>query len=215
MKKFFKAILQIFFWILNTIFVLAVLIVIAIALINMHVLSSTDDFIYPSSEEILEAQAEETYDAIVVLGTSVYGRDPSPMLVERLEQGISLYNDGLAPIIIMSGHTEEYYDEVGVMEEYAVSRNVPAENIIQDTHGYSTYDSMLRLSDVYNVDRVIIVSQEFHIPRAVYLARALDIDASAVSADTENTEVSANVLFREILARVKDFAYAHLQPAID
>ena len=148
-------------------------------------------------------------DCIVVLGAGVRNGKPTSMLRDRLLTGISLYENGAAPKIIMSGdHGTADYDEVNVMKSFAVERGVPDEDIFMDHAGFSTYESMYRGRDIFLVKDVIIVSQGFHLPRAVYIARKLGLDAVGYEAKeitpfSKETHISWHL--REALARVKSF----------
>ena len=138
---------------------------------------------------------------------------PAAWLQDRLNVGISLYQAGAAPKLLMSGdHGRVEYDEVNTMKLWAMNRGIPAEDVFMDHAGFSTYESMYRARDVFQAQRIIIVTQEFHLSRAVYVARALGLDAygAASSERVYGTEKADNS--REFLARVKDFFTAILKP---
>lgn len=159
------------------------------------------------------AQLEEI-DCILVLGCGVRPTgEPSLMLRDRLDMGLKLYELGAAPKLLMSGdHGSQEYDEVNVMKDYAMTAGVVSEDVFMDHAGFSTYESMYRARDVFCVRRVIIVSQRYHLHRAVYDARALGLDACGVAAeDVAYLGQSARDL-REILARNKDALWCLLQP---
>lgn len=153
-------------------------------------------------------------DAILVLGASVVNGDtPSPMLKDRLDKAIELYFAGCAPKIIMSGdHGGEYYNEVKVMKEYAISKGVPAEDIFMDHAGFSTYESMYRAKEIFGVKKMVVVTQSYHLYRAVYVANRLGVDAYGVAA--ANTRYSGQSVrdVREYLAVFKDFFQAIVKP---
>ena len=137
----------------------------------------------------------------------------SPMLEDRLQRGIALYNAGAAPKLLMTGdHGREGYNEVGVMKRVAVEAGVPSEDVFMDHAGFSTYESMYRARDIFHAKKVIIVTQQYHLYRAVYIARSLGLDAYGVNCDyrTHGDQFFRDV--REILARVKDFATSIIQP---
>ncbi len=153
-------------------------------------------------------------DCIIVLGCGVSASGvPSPMLVDRLQRGVALYQSGAAPKLLMSGdHGREGYNEVAVMKRWAVEQGVPSEAVFMDHAGFSTYETMYRARDIFCAKKVIIVTQQYHLYRAVYIAKALGLDAYGVNCDyrTHGDQFFRDV--REILARVKDFATAIVQP---
>ena len=161
-----------------------------------------------------DAASLSDVDCILVLGCGVWddGR-PSHMLEDRLKRGVSLYNSGAAPKLLMSGdHGRANYDEVNTMKGYAVDAGIPAEDIFMDHAGFSTYESMYRAKDIFCAEKIIIVSQEYHLYRAIYTARALGIEAYGVAADYRSYSGQLYRDIREILARDKDFFVAIFQP---
>ncbi len=161
-----------------------------------------------------DAASLSDVDCILVLGCGVWDDGtPSHMLEDRLKRGVSLYNSGAAPKLLMSGdHGRTEYDEVNTMKNYAVAAGVPAEDIFMDHAGFSTYESMYRAKDIFCVEKVIIVSQEYHLYRAIYLARALGMEAYGVAADYRTYSGQLYRDIREILARDKDFFVAIFKP---
>ena len=152
-------------------------------------------------------------DCIVVLGAGVRNGKPTSMLRDRLLTGISLYENGAAPKIIMSGdHGTADYDEVNVMKSFAVERGVPDEDIFMDHAGFSTYDTVYRAKAIFEADSVIIVSQKYHLYRAIYTAEKLGIKAVGVSADLDTYAGQTKRDLREILARDKDFFKCIIKP---
>ena len=162
-----------------------------------------------------EAASLSDVDCILVLGCGV--RDdgtPSHMLEDRLKRGVSLYKDGAAPKLLMSGdHGRENYDEVNTMKQYAIDADIPTEDIFMDHAGFSTYESMYRAKDIFCAEKMIIVSQEYHLYRAIYTARALGIEAYGVAADYRTYSGQLYRDIREILARDKDFFVSIFKPA--
>lgn len=161
-----------------------------------------------------EAASLSDVDCILVLGCGVWddGR-PSHMLEDRLKRGVSLYKDGTAPKLLMSGdHGRTEYDEVNTMKSYAIEAGVPSEDIFMDHAGFSTYESMYRAKDIFCAEKIVIVSQEYHLYRAIYTARALGMEAYGVAADYRSYSGQVYRDIREILARDKDFFVAIFQP---
>ena len=154
-------------------------------------------------------------DCILVLGAGVRADGtPSHMLEDRLLVGISLYEKGAAPMLLMSGdHGSVDYDEVNTMKSFAVAHGVPADDVFMDHAGFSTYESLIRAREVFGAKRIAVVSQEYHLYRALWLADALGLEAVGVSADLR-TYIGQSVReVREIAARCKDFAVGYLEPA--
>ena len=124
--------------------ILVVTIIIGIVLvlsINFYVVGTTIEKIIKNNDYSMLKDV----DCILILGAGIWGENPSPMLQDRLEEGIKLYNEGIAPKIIMSGdHGREGYDEVNIMKEYAVNKGIPSEDVFMDHAGFSTYESIYR-----------------------------------------------------------------------
>ena len=153
------------------------------------------------------ARRAEKADCILVLGARVWnGGLPSHMLEDRLRRGVALYEAGAAPVILMSGdHGQMEYDEVTAMKTYAIEHGVPSKDIFMDHAGFSTYDSMYRARDIFGAKRVIIVTQRYHMFRALYIARRLGLDAWGVTGDYRPYASQLRNSAREFLARVKDY----------
>lgn len=156
-----------------------------------------------------EAAQLEDVDCILVLGCLV----DSDMLHDRLRQGVELYHLGAAPKILMTGdHGRVGYDEVDAMKTYAVEDGIPSQDVFMDHAGFSTYESMYRAREVFAAKKVIIVTQEYHLYRAVYIARMLGIDAYGVTSDYNRYLDQFRRDVREVLARVKDFGTSIFKP---
>ncbi len=120
----------------------------------------------------------------IVLGCRVNGDDPSACLEERLSKALELYQSGRVQRLLLSGdHGTAGYDEVNAMRAWLLARGVRNEHIFLDHAGFDTWDSMVRARAVFQVEGTVIVTQGFHLPRAVYLARAAGLDAVGVAAD--------------------------------
>ena len=155
----------------------------------------------------------EDIDAIVVLGCKVDGENLSLMLADRLYKGIEVYHEGLSDYILMSGDSEhDDYDEIGPMKDYAIENGINANHILTDPYGISTYDSLYRLKEVYHLDKVIIISQPYHLYRALYIADVLDIEAYGIGAEGEHYVGQSYRELREIIARNKDFLQCLIKP---
>lgn len=178
----------------------------AVVGINAYMISYVSDYIL--TEEDLENQ---NFDCVMVLGAGLWDGDPSPMLQERLDFGLIAYETGCTEKMLMSGdHGREEYDEVNKMKDVAIENGVLADNVFMDHAGFSTYESMYRARDVFQVEKMVIVTQKYHLYRAVYDARKLGIDAYGFAAERLNYPFYNDV--REALARTKDFFYCIIQP---
>ena len=153
-------------------------------------------------------------DCIIVLGCQVKDNgNPSDMLADRLTRGIELYKQGAAPKIIMSGdHGQKEYDEVNTMKQVAIDADVPSNDIFMDHAGFSTYESVYRAKEIFEADKLIIVSQEYHLYRALDIAKQLGIEAYGVNSDYHTYWGQSNREAREILARCKDFVKTIFKP---
>lgn len=179
-----------------------------IMLINLYVIFSTKDQIVENDLEKIK-----DIDCVIILGAGIWGDSPSPMLQDRLDVGIELYKDGVVPKIIMSGdHGRKEYDEVNVMKEYAIDNGVPSVDIFMDHAGFSTYDSIYRAKEIFGAKNIIIVTQEYHLYRALYISNSLDLNAYGESADTRKYSGQLYRELREVLARNKDFVKSIYKP---
>ncbi len=169
--------------------------------INLYVIISTKNNIITVSE----ASELEDVDCIIVLGAGLKAGKPSDMLQERLDMGVSLYQAVDGPKVLMSGdHETPYYDEVNVMKKYAVEKGVPSKDVFMDHAGLSTYDSIKRVKEVFKAKKIIIVTQKYHLYRAMYIASQLGMEAYGVNATKKTYPAQMKREIREVLARIKD-----------
>ena len=172
--------------------------------VNAYVKDKGDDTILTSEE----SEKLNDVDCIIVLGCFVK-KDGTPgnILADRLKTAVELYKNGVAPKIIMSGdHSSDEYNEVASMKRYAVEAGVPSEDVFMDHAGFSTYETMYRAKEVFGAKKVVIVTQEYHLYRSVYIAEKLGMEAYGVASDFKLDES------REILARCKDFMTTIIKP---
>ena len=173
MKKKLKKIIIIFLIVIIT----GAIIVLGI---NAYVKGSTKNQIIKNNDY----SNLQDIDCIIVLGAGVWGENPSPMLEDRLLEGIKLYENNVAPKIIMTGdHGREEYDEVNVMKKFAMDKGVPSGDVFMDHAGFSTYESLYRAKEIFEADKVVIVTQEYHLYRALHIANELGIEAYGVASD--------------------------------
>lgn len=198
MKKMFKILI-----------VIAIISIILVLSINFYVVGIAKNKMIKDNDYSLLKDV----DCILILGAGIWGDKPSPMLQDRLDEGIKLYKEGIASKIIMSGdHGREEYDEVNIMKEYAIEQGVSSEDIFMDHAGFSTYESIYRAKEIFDADNIVIVTQEYHLYRALYIADKLDINAYGVNSDPRKYSGQTFRELREILARNKDFVNCILKP---
>ncbi len=155
-----------------------------------------------------------TGDCILVLGCGV-GPDGSPgqMLRDRLDVAIEAYNMGVSDRLLMSGdHGRESYDEVNAMKDYAMARGVPSAHIFMDHAGFSTYESMYRAREIFEAKRVVVVTQAYHLYRAIYDARAMGMEAVGIRSDLRRYARQRHFDIREAAARAKDAIWCLVKP---
>ena len=176
---------------------------------NAYVKSSVKDRIIPAADA-----TDFGADCILVLGARVYESGTlSPMLQDRLTQGIELYNGGASDRLLVSGdHGSDGYDEVNAMKQFAIDAGIASENIFMDHAGFSTYESLYRARDIFEVKKIIIVTQNYHLYRALYIAKKLGLDAYGVASDPQKYGGQTKREIREIVARVKDFFFVIVKP---
>jgi SanA protein len=182
-------------------FILLILGISSLILINSAVQRSSKDFISHSKETL-----PSKYTCIV-LGAFV-GNDgtPSTVLADRLNAALELYMNGKVKCFLLTGdHGHKNYDEVNNMKAYLQEKGVPLKDIFLDHAGFGTYNSMVRAKQIFLVNEAIIVTQEFHLNRAIYIARKKGIDAYDYTAAMSNNRALGYLKFRESIARLKAF----------
>lgn len=191
------------------------ILLVAVGACVLAVSSAVRHRMHPSVMTVEElATSGEKYDCVMVLGCRVYenGR-MSDMLTDRVKTGVALLVAGVSDTLVMSGdHRTDAYDEPSAMKAFAVEQGISSERIFLDHDGYSTYESVMRLREVFGGKRVVIVTQEYHLYRALYLAEKLGMDAVGVPADLRSYAGQTLRDVREIFARCKDVYLGLKQP---
>ena len=168
----------------------------------------------PNILTVEQAKDLKDVDCIIVLGCQV--RDDgslSDMLHDRLWRSVQLYELGVSAKLLMSGdHGQDDYNEVGAMKQYAVDHGVPSEAVFMDHAGFSTYETMYRAKEVFQARKVVIVTQEYHLYRAIYIAEKLGLEAYGVASDLQSYVGQFNRDIREVMARCKDFGMCIFKP---
>lgn len=167
----------------------------------MLIIISTNICICTSTSALLNNYT--TADAILVLGCGTNDGKPSLMLQDRLDKAIELYENNQAFTVLLSGDPND--NEVEIMKEYMVDQGIDENVLILDNEGYSTYQSLYNAKNIYNFNNVIVVSQQYHLYRALYIGLSLNMDVTGVCA--QNMIYNGQIIrdAREILARTKDY----------
>ena len=202
MKRFFK-----------TIFVLLIITAALTFGLSAYVTQSVKPEIAgtDTGSGITEAEADTCKSiepqCILVLGCAVWAdNEPSPMLKDRLDTAIALYKAGVAPKLLLSGDNSIVeYSEPDCMLQYTLAQGVPPEDIFLDFAGFSTYESVYRAHAVFKADRLIVVTQKYHLFRALKACDALGIRARGVASNQQKYAGRYYREAREVLARDKDF----------
>lgn len=196
------------------VFIIGGFVGLSVLAINTHVKSTAEKKIVSSEE----AANLEDIDCILVLGCQVKeDGTPSLMLRDRLNCGIDLYEKryevfGVSKLLMSGDHGRKEYNEVATMKNYAMDAGISSEDIFMDHAGFSTYESIYRAKEIFGVDKMIIVTQDYHLYRALYVAEKLGIESYGVAAGNQVYYGQAMRDFREVLARTKDFATTILKP---
>lgn len=181
---------------------------------SMVLMTKNQIFLEGEGDGAQRAMKELDPQCILILGAGLKpDGTPNLMLADRLDQGIARYKRGAAPKILLSGDNgQERYDEVNAMKEYCLDQGVPMEDIFMDHAGFSTYESIHRASSIFQVESMIIVTQDYHLPRACYLAEKMGISYLGIAARQIDYGGQQGRDLREIAARCKDFFTGILKP---
>lgn len=191
--------------------ILCALVVLSVLILNVAIVEKTKARVY--SIEDIELLPDD-YDCILVLGAGVRADgSPTPMLNDRLITATKAYEGGKSTTVFVTGDSEyEGYRETDTMKAVLVQNGVPDENIVCDGYGLSTYESMWRAKNVYGYKRVLVVTQVYHLHRALYIAEKMGLDADGLDASLQGYAKQPIYSAREWIARVKDFYYSMKMP---
>ncbi len=183
---------------------LVVMVVICVTGTNLYVLHRTKGQIVSLSEA-----KDKGAQVIVVLGAATYpDGSPSPILAHRLQTALNLYQEGAAKKILISGdHGQVHYDEIKSMRNWLRQHQVKAEDIYADHAGFSTYESAYRADAIFSVRTAIVVTQPYHLPRALYDFQSRGIEAWGVGAAGNSYPGQTGRTIREWVARTKDVVW--------
>ena len=192
---------------------ITLLLALAVILIVRFAIHSYDRQIYSKIEAVDTSSWNEPRVAIV-FGAAVYQDYLSVILEDRVKTAIALYKAGKVDRILVSGDNRTHeYNEPKAMAEYLASHAVDPKHIVVDYAGRSTYETCLRAHEIFGVNKAILITQRTHLPRALFLANKLGIEAYGVRADNQNygSENSYQKL-REIPAGMKAMLNLYLFP---
>lgn len=188
------------------------MIILIMILVGVMSIAGINIYMCQSTQKQMTSEMENA-DCILVLGAGIRNNKPTPMLNDRLEQAISLYNEKKAPKIIMSGdHGKADYNEVGVMKKFTMDKGVPSSDIFMDHAGFSTYESLYRAKEIFQAKKIIIVTQDYHLYRALYIANQLGLEAVGVASNPREYSGQTMRDIREVAARCKDFITCIFKP---
>lgn len=152
----------------------------------------------------------------IVFGAGAPGGKPSPYLSRRLDVALDLYRRGKVTVVLVTGdNSQPDYDEPSAMRQYLVDRGVPAARIVRDFAGFDTWASCVRAKKIFGVDHATLVTQDFHLPRALLLCRSAGIDGYGVADTGESAAGESELVYdsaREVLAGIKAWGQAVVQP---
>ena len=163
--------------------------------------------------QIITNQKIDNIDAILVLGCKVYPDRPSMMLENRLNKAIEVYNEFNTKLLLSGDHGTKEYDEIKIMSNYMIEKNIPKEDLFVDHAGFNTYDSIYRAKYIFNAKKIVIITQKYHMYRALYIANKLELDAVGIVADdVPYKSIMFKNNIREILARDKNYFKVLIKP---
>ncbi|MEA4810945.1 MAG: ElyC/SanA/YdcF family protein [Anaerolineaceae bacterium] len=196
MKKMFKKLFLFLFFALTL-----------LGLLNLFVYLQSKPFLLPANSPM-------SFPAAIVPGAGLNkDKTPSLALKDRLDGALRFYEAGKVQKILVSGDNRfEYYDEPSSMRRYLVSMGIPDSDIISDFAGRRTYDTCYRAKVIFGLEKLVIFTQAYHLPRAVYLCRALGLDAYGIAVE-ESDYIPSRYrfwIFREVFARAAAFWDIHM-----
>lgn len=185
----------------------SLIVILTLLLLGLSVIWGLHKYIEISTKALIYDEIEmlPPSSTIIVLGASVFSDGKlSPILKDRIDAGFELFQKNKAKQFLLSGdHKTDDYNEVEAMSNYLIEKGVPKDKILLDHAGYDTYDSMYRSKAVFNISEAIVVTQEFHLPRTLFVAKNLDLNYIGFIAKTRVYKPSLQLLFREKLANIK------------
>ena len=195
--------------ILICVLILAIIGTLGTLLINIYMIDSTKKQIV----ELDDLKKIKDIDVVLILGCKAYSDRPSLMLEKRLEKGIEVYQNINTKLLLSGDHSNNNYDEVNIMRNYVLNFNIDANDLFLDYAGFTTYDSIYRAKYIFNAKKIIIVTQKYHMYRALYLSNKLDLEAYGIVADDVPQKlVMIKNKVREVFSRDKNFFKGLIKP---
>lgn len=177
---------------------LAVIGLIVVVGINYYIKSQTNPLIYHSANEMPSEKVG------IIFGAGIWGDRPSKYLKDRLDAGIELYRQQKIKIILLSGDNgSDEHDELTVMKLYCYEHGVDTTKVFLDYAGFDTYSTMYRAKHIFNIDKAILVSQGYHLNRAIYIGNKLGVKSVGLAADNGFYHNFKYVKFRECFSICK------------
>lgn len=171
--------------------------------INRHIVDMSQPYIFSSTDQLSWLHH---VDVALILWSRVKRDDLSQILEDRVKVALKIYDMDKAHKLLVSGDNGSvYYNEVWAVAKYLKKKWVYTGDVFLDYAGFDTYDSIYRAKHIFGVQSMIISTQAFHLPRAVYIARSLGIQAYGVEADLHQYRDTSRNLWREYWARVKAY----------
>ena len=191
---------------------MAILTIIVVFLLSLQTENQGSSYIYQDIAKTPKAQT------VMILGASVLrNKTMSDMIKDRADTAIEVYKASKAENILISGDGQaKNYNEVVVVNNYLLEQGIPKEKILLDYYGFDTYDSLYRARDIFGIKNLIISTQNFHLPRALFIAKSLGIQAYGITADRHKYKNMELNIGRELLATVKAYVdvFYSAKPAI-
>ena len=191
---------------------MAILTIIVVFLLSLQTEKQSFGYIYQDIAKTPKAQT------VMILGASVLrNKTMSDMLKDRADTAIEIYKNGKAKNILISGDGKaKNYNEVVVVNSYLLEQGIPEEDILLDYYGFDTYDSLYRARNIFGIESLIISTQNFHLPRALFIAKSLGMQAYGITADKHKYKNMELNIGRELLATVKAYVdvFYSAKPAV-
>ncbi|MGY1580374.1 SanA/YdcF family protein [Streptomyces sp. MN13] len=171
-------------------------------------------WMYVSTSDRLRTTADAPRTEVaVVFGAGLWNGEPSPYLAHRLDAAAELYRAGRIEVVLVTGdNSREDYDEPDAMRSYLTRQGVPDTRIVSDYAGFDTWDSCVRAKKIFGVDEAVLISQDFHIRRAVALCRAAGVESYGVGVADRRDATWVYGGVREVFASGKAALDAVLEP---
>lgn len=185
----------------------AILALVIFIVIAIFIVLGLKAFIERETKILLYSEIEDIppTETVIVLGASVFSDGKlSGILKDRTDTAFELFKQGKVKNFLVSGdHKTDDYNEVNAMANYLIKKGVPKEKITLDHAGFDTYDSMYRAHLVFGIEDAVVVTQDFHLPRAIFIAKNLDLPFKGFAARNHSYRASNQIKRRELFANFK------------